>query len=322
MNMQRILWASLAGACLALAGCHAADSDDEGDAPATHDAAAADAPLSPAEIQALGIATTPAKAARSAPEISGFGVVIAHEAIQQAVAELQTATAAVRQSRAAADRLNQLASTPGAMSADATEAATRQATADLATLEVARQHLSSLLGDNASWRDPDDNSQLLALARGEQRLVRVTFPLTLLGSQVPTSVRVARIDAAQGGRSWKSAQVWRAPADASVPGMSLFAVIANRDLQEGERVLAWTAVGDAEPGVVIPAAAAVTSAGQFYCFVERAPGQYERVEFSPDRAAGDGYFVTQGIAAGDQVVTSGAAHLLAREINPSTEADE
>jgi hypothetical protein len=35
----------------------------------------------------------------------------------------------------------------------------------------------------------------------------------------------------------------------------------------------------------------------------------------------DGYFVTEGIAAGDKVVTAAAGLLLARETNPSSEAD-
>jgi len=321
MNMQRILCAALLATCLALAGCHAADGDDEGDAQPAVDEAAAGGPLTAEQIEALGITTTPAKAARSAREIPGYGVVIAHDTIQQAVAELQTATAALRQSRAALDRINQLAGTPGAMSADTTEAANRQATADRVALEVARQHLTSLLGDKGSSQDSNDISQIQGLANGEQRLVRVTFPLTLLGSREPAAIHVARIDSAQGGKRWKAAEVWRAPADATVPGVSLFAIVANRDLQEGERVLAWTSVGAEQPGVIIPAAAAVTSAGRFYCFIERAPGDYARVEFDPGHTVGDGYFVTQGIAEGDQVVITGAAHLLAREINPSTEAD-
>jgi hypothetical protein len=46
-----------------------------------------------------------------------------------------------------------------------------------------------------------------------------------------------------------------------------------------------------------------------------------RREIDTDRPIGEGYFVTQGIAAGDRVVTAAASLLLAREMNPSTEAD-
>jgi hypothetical protein len=38
------------------------------------------------------------------------------------------------------------------------------------------------------------------------------------------------------------------------------------------------------------------------------------------RPLDEGYFVTEGFSAGQRVVSSAAALLLARELNPSTEA--
>jgi hypothetical protein len=35
----------------------------------------------------------------------------------------------------------------------------------------------------------------------------------------------------------------------------------------------------------------------------------------------DGYFVKEGVSAGDKVVTASAGQLLAREMNPSTAAE-
>ena len=79
--------------------------------------------------------------------------------------------------------------------------------------------------------------------------------------------------------------------------------------------------GPAVRGVTIPASALVISGGRYWCFVAEKPGVYARREVTTERPVGDAFVVTQNIAAGDKIVTSAAALLLAREMNPSTEAD-
>jgi hypothetical protein len=186
---------------------------------------------------------------------------------------------------------------------------------------LAQQKLTSTLGQDPPWKDPADSGELQALATGKSKLVRITLPVEALGDRLPGSIRVARIDAAQGGKSWHLGLIWRAPADATVPGVTLFATLSGADLAEGEHLLAWVPAGPTESGVAIPAAAAVVSGGRFYCYVERKPGSFERIEFDPGRAVDDGYFVKDGIVVGDKIVVTGAGQLLARETNPSKEAD-
>src|SRR5207302_9130878 len=84
-----------------------------------------------------------------AVEVGGYELVITREAIAQAVADLSTAAAVERQSRAALARSRRLAGTPGAMAVEAQEAAERQATVDQATLQLAQRKLSALYGRNA-----------------------------------------------------------------------------------------------------------------------------------------------------------------------------
>jgi hypothetical protein len=246
---------------------------------------------------------------------------MAHETIAQAVAELRTAQAAARQSRSAFERSKRLNGTPGAMPADTQETAERQAIADQAALALARQRLSSTFGQNPPWKTREDSPELLALAGGETKLVHLTFPLGALGDASPTRVRLAHINASQGGKSWQSRSVWGAPADATVPGKSFFATLKDGDASEGDHLLAWASVGAPESGVLVPASAVVVSAGKFWCYVEEKPGTFVRTELDPTRPAADGYFVTEGIAAGDKIVTAGAGQLLARETNPSTEPE-
>ncbi len=250
-----------------------------------------------------------------------------HDAVAAAVAELTTAVAAQAQSRAAAGRAQRLAGTPGAMSADAVESAERQVASDNAAVALAQRRLSSVIGGGA----PGDIAQgalLQELGSGEVKLLRVTFPLGALHGVIPAALRAARLDSVTPGtpqtaQGWNLHRIWNAPADAALPGRSFFALFkADAEVGEGERLLVWApGTGSTQRGVLVPAAALVINGGKYWCYVEQQAGMYQRREVATDRPVGAGYFVTQGIVAGDKVVTAAAGLLLAREMNPSAEAD-
>jgi hypothetical protein len=300
-----------------LAACHRSAPAADAKAPAA--AAPGEGVTLRAEQAAkAGIATTPASAADSAPETTGYGLVVPHETVAVAVAELTTAQAAAAQSRAAAARAQRLAGTPGALSADTVESATRQVAADTAALALAQHRLSAVIGGGLP-ANLDSGPALQDLASGNAKLLHVSFPLGAQLRGTPARLRAARLDAATG---WTLHQVWSAPADANLPGRSFFALLKDGDAGEGERLLVWApATGPAQHGVRVPAASLVISDGKYWCYVEQQPGVYVRREVATDRPLGADYFVTQGIAAGDRIVTAGAGLLLAREMNPSTEAD-
>jgi hypothetical protein len=273
------------------------------------------------EIEKAGIKTTPAAAASRAPEATGYALVLSRDVIAQAVADVTSAAATERQSRAALLRNRGLAGTPGAAAIEVQEAAQRQATVDAAALALAERRMSATFGRNPPWKDDYGSPLLTALASGESKLVRVTFPLGALGAAVPAILRLMHIGTAQGEKSFESDLVWGAPADASLPGKSFFAVLRGSDVSEGERLLARTPVGAAVAGVIVPSAAVLISAGKYWCYLEDQPGHYVRREIDTSIPTDDGYFVTQGIAAGARIVTSSAGELLAREVNPGSAAD-
>jgi hypothetical protein len=277
--------------------------------------------LTSEEIEKAGIKTVTLEATNHAPETTGYAVVIAREAFAQAVADLTSAAAVERQSSAILARDRGLAGTPGAMPAEALEAAERQSTVDHAALMLAVRRLTATYGQNAPWKDNYNSPALGALARGEILLARVTFPLGALGSASPAKFHLTHLGSAvQGSKHIETVTVWRAPADATIPGQSFFAIIKGADASEGERLLAHAAVGAAENGVVIPFSAAIITAGRYWCYVEEKPGTFVRAEIDSATPTDDGYFVKEGIAPGAQVVTASAGLLLARETNPSTAA--
>lgn len=321
--------------CLALAatgGCHKrapaaapAGAEAKGDATKTGENKDKEAPqgvsLTPAQIEKIGVQTDAVKAVDYAGETAGYGTVIPHETIAQAAAELATAQATEKQSRSALARTQRLSGTPGAMSADVEDANVHQVAVDTAALNLAKQRLSASFGQKPPWGNGGNRALLQALADGSTQLVRVTFPLGSLTGEIPKSLSASRLGAAATGRRWKLTSVWAAPADASVPGRSFFGILRASELGEGERVIVWAPIGASQSGVLIPVEAAVISDSKYWCYVEERPGTFVKTEIDTRKPFENGYVVTQGVKAGDEVVIKGAAQLLAQESNSGAAAD-
>ncbi len=313
---------SIAGTPAAQTGAKEAGAKEAG---ATQEGAKEEAAegvtLTPEKTAALGIVTQPAKAIQYMDEAAGYGVVLSHDTIAQAAAELVTAQANERLSRSALARARRLIGTPGAVSADVEETAAEKSQIDAAALTLTRQKLSSVLGLNPPWKEGDKDNTLQALASGRIKLVRVTFPLGALSGGTPPSLRASHIGVGKSGTGWKMSAVWDAPADASVPGRSFFALLQALDVGEGERLQVWAPVGDPASGVVVPASATLMSQGKYWCFVEAKPGTFVKTEVDTGRPTGEGYFVTEGVEAGNAIVTAAAGQLLAAQSGSAAEPD-
>jgi hypothetical protein len=311
-------------AALFLAGCRQGPSAAEAPPAEAKDKGAPEADgvtLKSEEIEKAGIKTATLAASSHTPETTGYAVVITRETVAQAVADLTSAAAVERQSHSALTRARGLAGTPGAMPIEAQETAERQAAVDHAAFVLAERRLTAAYGQNAPWKENYTSPLLASLARGDTKLARVTFPLGALGSTVPGQLRLTGIGATPAAKSIETLSVWSAPADATIPGRSFFAILKGGDASEGERLIAHAAAGAAENGVVVPYPATVISAGKYWCYIEEKPGHFVRTEIDPGTTTAEGYFVKEGIAPGAQVVTTSAGLLLARETNPSSAAD-
>ncbi len=277
--------------------------------------------LTAEQVGKLGITGDPAMALEHRDEAIGYGVVMNHDAIAQAAADLTTAMATARLSRSSLARAQKLAGTPGAVSADVEEAAAQKSEVDAAALIATQQKLSSIFGMNPPWKKGDAGGTVQALASGRFKLLRATFPLGTMPDGEPTTMRAARIGTVKPGSGWRTSGVWDAPADSTVPGRSFFALLKTQDPREGERVQVFAPVGAASSGVVVPAAAAVLSGGKYWCYVQKTPGVFSRVEIDTSTPVATGYFVKEGIAVGDNIVTHAAGQLLAKETGAAAEPD-
>jgi hypothetical protein len=312
-----------AAGCILLCGCHKAPLTGAEAPPAAESSAAkADGvTLTPDQIDKLGIVTQPARSIDYSDEAAGYGVVVSHDIVAQAAAELATAQATAQLSRSALSRAQRLAGTAGAVSADVQEAAAQKAAVDAAALTLTTQRLSSTLGMSPPWNRGGRGEIPRDLAGGRIKLVRATFPLGALSGGIPASLRATRIGAGKPGAGWAMTVIWEAPADSSVPGRSLFALLKGSDAAEGDRLQVWAPIGLPVAGVMIPSDAAVLSDGKFWCYIETKPGLFTRTEIETSKPVSNGYFVSHGIMVGDKIVTAAAGQLLAKETGSAAESD-
>lgn len=319
------LLAALAG-LFGLTACSKTATDSPNPAPTAAKSDKADADkdaadklvkLSADDAARMGIVTAKAVATQFTPETEGYAVIVGHDAVAQAVADVGTAEAMSTQSHAALARMEHLAGTAGAETAEAREAAQRQASADEIAVALAQRKLSSLLGQHAPWAQGND-ATLQEVASGRTRIVRVTFALGAI-KQTPHALRLARLDGPTVQEQWHTHTIWVGPADATMPGRSFLALLPDAAVEEGERLTAWAPAEDAavESGAWVPASAAVAEGGRYWCYLEREAGTFERTPLEINHPLRDGYFVSD-LKPGDPIVTAGAGLLLARELNPDT----
>ena len=271
------------------------------------------------EIKSLGLTVQTATPAQFRGRIDGYGVVTPLDAIAQADSEFLTAQAAAGQSAAAANRARSLSTgEEAAISREQLEVAQSKAAADAAALALARRKTEAAFGLHSPWRDAETRQTVMRrLASGDAVLVRATFPA--ISGAVPKALDISRMGADR--KSWSTHTIWDAPADAAVPGRSFYALVEGSDLAQNERVTAAIPTGKAQSGAKIPAHALVYGESEVWAYVQKDAHTFRRTKVDITHPIDDGYFVTT-VKPGEKVVADGAGLLMAREINPSTEAEE
>jgi len=314
----RFLWAVLSvslGACGREAPPSAALDDSE------PEPAALGVALSAEDQEKLGVELGEVASAAFQPSIEGPAYVVDAQTVIGAMAELGKAEADARTSQAALKRTRDLFNTDTAVSAEALEAAERLAATDDAQLRVARARATLTFGAAAPWLDTGRREPLLAaLSRGSMLLVSVSFP-SGLGSVEPDALALRRVGNTAPA-SWNATEIWAGPADPSVPGPTVLALLeAPSGLSYGERLRASVAIGAMLSGATVPVAAVVLAGGEPWCYVETTDEQLVRRRVDLDRPLAAGYFQAQGFAPGERIVVAGAGLLLARELGGGAEED-
>ena len=210
------------------------------------------------------------------------------------------------------------------MSREVVETAKAKAAADQAALMLARRKAEAAFGRNAPWQRRRPRRDHGAAGLRQKRAGARHLPAGRTGQR--DAAPAADHTAGRGrAKSWTTSTIWEAPADPAFPGRGFYALVDGSDLAQNEHVTADGAGrrGRGRRDGARRRAGLWRERGLGLC-----PDRSRAISCAPPsipaRPLGDGYFVPDGggIRAGQDIVTSGAGLLLARELNPSTEAEE
>lgn len=268
------------------------------------------------QVQPPAVVTEELPAVRQAVKFAGIATVLNPDGLLQLDADIRAATVAANFSHGQLDRFR----SSTMLSKQMVATAVRQEGLDASQLKLLQMRLRQSWGDQAPFLNEEARQALMiAIANGSRAILRIDFPDA--PPQMPVNVTVAPL---RGGPATKVEALWVAPSgNLAMPGVSYFALVeAGPGLRAGDRGRAAADSAEMPAGVVIPSSSLVVYAGKSWCYVEAAPGKYERRVVPLDAPVDQGYLVQSGFDPGARVVVKGAAVLLAREAAPGSFDDD
>jgi hypothetical protein len=264
--------------------------------------------------------------ATQAPETMGaIALVLDISPLAQLNAEVESASAIAAASASTAQRLTVLANDDQNASLQNLEAARAQAASDAARLRAGQQRIALEWGPGLAARKPLQRQQLIEqLAAGTAALLRVD-PLGAKFSD--QDVSGSDVSGMQGGSVQLRPDPKRAPlatrslgpaanTDPRMQSSGLLVLVQGdgaASLRPGLMLPAEIATGWLMTGVVLPRSALIRAEGATWVYLHRGGDDFARREVIEPRMQNDGWFVSSGFAAGDEVVVNGAGSLLAVE---------
>lgn len=163
------------------------------------------------------------------------------------------------------------------------------------------------------WALSTDSDQLSVFLSGQKTLLQITLPVN---KQLANDIQSIYVEAS-GNRSAasKAELISVAPqTDTTAQGESYFFQTDGNHIRVGMRVAAWIPEqGENQSGVVIPKSALVWYMDQAFVYIKTAAEQFSRRTIDQYSATTSGYFVGNGINAGEQLVITGGQMLLSEE---------
>jgi hypothetical protein len=268
----------------------------------------------------MGLQVTNPAAATYSPELKGYGHVEDTAALAAAVSEVASDEAAYAASSNELERLKTLAG-QGNASARALQAAQATAEHDLLAIQAARDHL--LLSTTPALMERGDLSGFVqSLTERKAALVRIDLPADEVPSATPLGARLVSLS---GDRTDGEFLGVAAATDPGIQGRGYFFLVTSNapDFTPGQAVTGYLKLpGDAVQGVVVPRDSVVRVEGAGWVYVQNAGAKsFTRTTVPLDRPAEDGWFVTNGLSAGDSIVATGAQTLLSEELKGALHAD-
>ena len=268
--------------------------------------------IDPPLQQHLGVATQAMTAVQKASEIDAFAKVLDPGPLAQLDSDLETAIAAAAASGAEAKRLQGLHAAAAGVSDKDVEAAVAQAQSDAIHVAFLRHRLGLEWGPGIARMSDRQRAALVhGLSTGTIALVHVDTH----NNEGQDGARFVKVDVGDGSVRGPVIGAARA-AEPRLQSSGLIVEITGKSallLSVGLTQSAHIETASAQSGVIVPRGAIIRFRGSDWVYVRVGPGGFVRRLLQDPAVEADGFFVAQGVGAGDQVVVKGASALFAAE---------
>ena len=273
---------------------------------------AASVRMSPAAQQQLGVATQTLKSSQQSADIDAFAKVLDPEPLVQLDSDLQTAEAAAVASRAEAERSRALHSADGGVASKDLEAAVAQARSDALKVEMLRNRLGLEWGPAVAHMSAAARERLVkSVVAGKAALVHVDTH----NNDGQDGAKFVKVDIGDDSVRGPVLGPARA-AESRLQSSGLIVEISGPKailLSVGLTNSAHIESSSPQTGFVAPLASIIRYRGLDWVYVRTGPNSFDRRMLESPVPAADGFFVTKGLADGDEVVIKGASALFTAE---------
>jgi hypothetical protein len=166
----------------------------------------------------------------------------------------------------------------------------------------------------AEWLLAKQSKNMAAFLSGQQQLVQVTLPT---GKQLGIDTDTIFIDSSgQRAKAYAATLISRSTqVDNTQQGESYFFQANGANLRTGMKVSAWIPESASQKsGVIIPESALVWYMDQVYVYIKTDKDIFNRRLIKNFTPVVGGYFLQDGVQAGEEIVVTGAQTLLSEEL--------
>jgi multidrug efflux pump subunit AcrA (membrane-fusion protein) len=241
-------------------------------------------------------------------EVKGYGRVLDPAQIVALVLEAQAAQATANASQKEFERLKTLYSQGQNASARAMETAEANMKRDQTLIGLAEAKLRAAVGRDLVERK-DFGEIIQGLSKMEWALARIDV-LAGAPEKLPANVRVAPL--ANENAMISAELIGMAPAaDAAVQGRGFLLLIKTNSLAPNTAIVGSIEVsGHDTESLLVPASALLQEGPETVVFVQASDDTFKKVPVEVARMTEKGAFITEGLAATNRVVVSGAHQIL------------
>jgi len=311
-------------AWIALRPAHRAEGGAGAEAPATvkRSAEGAVIQLGPGTRERIGLQVTTLAETKLAQELRGVGRVLDPTALAVPFYDRESARTALDVAEKEYQRVAALQRGNANASQRDFEAARAALERDRTAFDSTQVRLVAVFGPELAARREDLAALVRALVAREIAVARVDLSPGDAASARPTAARVAALGD-EDAETQDAVLLGPAPdTDPVTQGRGFLVRIEHAPWPPGTALVGFLALGDRPTsGVLVPRSALVRYEGRNFVYLERPRDTIERRLVEIAQLTREGAFVPRGLAAGEQVVVTGAQQLLSTELAGATSED-